>query len=56
MLTKGDANFMGPFDSKLIAEVTFRLMEFKGCWLTRVREGVITIKVYEDKITFEKDY
>lgn len=52
ILTKGDINFMGSIDSKLIAEVTFKLMDFKSCWLTRIREGVITIKIYEDRITF----
>ena len=35
VLTKGDIGFMG--EDKPIAEITFRLMEFKGAWLTRLR-------------------
>jgi hypothetical protein len=54
ILTKGDIGFMS--EDKLIAEVTFRLMEFKGCWLTRVKEGFLIIRVFEDRIDFEKEY
>lgn len=35
VLTKNDVGFMNEY--KLIAEITFRLMEFKGAWLTRLR-------------------
>ena len=48
ILSKGDAGFMP--EEKLLAEVTFRLMDFKMCWLTRVREGVIMLRVFEDRI------
>ena len=54
VLTKGDVGFMA--EDKLITEVTFKLMEFKSCWLTRVREGFIVIRVFEDRIDFEKEY
>lgn len=43
-------------EDKLIAEVTFRLMEFKSCWLTRVKEGFLIIRIFEDRIDFEKEY
>ena len=54
VLTKGDIAFLA--EDKLIAQVTFRLMEYKSCWSAKVKEGVITLRVFEDKINFEKDY
>lgn len=44
ILTKGDAGFMA--EERLIGEVAFRLMDFKMCWITRVREGVILLRVF----------
>ena len=35
ILTKGDPEFMN--DDKLFAEVTFRVMEYKSCWITRMK-------------------
>ena len=54
ILTKGDPGFMA--EEKLLAEVTFRLMDFKLCWVTRVREGAIMLRVFEDRLEFVKDY
>lgn len=39
-------------EDKLVAEVTFRIMEYKGCWITRMNEGFIMLRVYEDRIDF----
>lgn len=54
ILNKGDPGFM--MEERLMAEVTFRLMEFKHCWMTTVREGVIMLRVFEDRLEFMKDY
>ena len=50
ILTKEDENFMA--EDKLLAEVTFRIMEFKNCWHTRMKEGHIVLRVFEDRIDF----
>ena len=44
ILTKGDIGFLA--EDKLIAEVTFRLMEFKGTWITRLREGLLVLRIF----------
>ena len=44
ILTKGDIGFIP--EDKLIAEVTFRLMEFKGTWITRLREGLLVLRIF----------
>ena len=54
ILTRGDTGFQ--VEDKLMAEVTYKLMEFKGCWLTRLKEGLLVLRVFEDRIEFEKEY
>ena len=54
ILTRGDTGFQA--EDKLMAEVTYKLMEFKGCWLTRLKEGLLVLRVFEDRIEFEKEY
>lgn len=44
VLTKGDPGFMA--EERLLGELTFRLMDFKMCWVTRVREGVIMLRIF----------
>ncbi len=54
IITRGDVGF-APED-KLLFEVTFRLMEFKTFWHTRIKDGSVVLRVFEDRLEFERDY
>jgi hypothetical protein len=54
ILTKGNVGFMP--EEKLLAEITFRLMEFRQIWQTTVKEGFIVLRLFEDRVDFEKEY
>ena len=43
-------------DDKLFAQITFRIMEYKSCWITRMKEGFIILRVYDDRVDFERQY
>lgn len=54
LLAKNDVGFM--IEDKLVAEITFKLMEFRQIWFTTTKEGYIVIRVFEDRIDIEKEY
>lgn len=54
ILTRGDVGFTP--EDKLLFEVTFKLMEFKGVWQTRIKEGNVVLRIFDDRLEFEKDY
>lgn len=39
-------------EDKLLFEVTFKVLEFKSVWQTRVKEGFIIIRIFEDRLEF----
>lgn len=43
-------------EDKLLFEVTFKLLEFKGTWITRIKEGSIVLRIFEDRLETERDY
>ena len=44
ILTKGNVGFMA--EDKLLAEITFRLMEFRQIWQTTIKEGYIVLRLF----------
>ena len=31
-------------------------MEFKSVWLTRIKEGTVILRIFEERLEIEKDY
>ena len=54
LVTRDDTGWVE--EERLLAEVTFRVMYWKYGWQTLARDGFCVVRVFEDRIEFEREY